>query len=604
MSSATAKKPPSLDTKILDNDVPFELRKHVLMHMIMDENPKSQQALAALLESAAKANGDTLVTKKLEEISELKKAMESGPYRMGTFIRLLPLPPAKNYNNSNGKHGAADGNQSVGPVRRALVRLEDGASAYTVVPDAKLAETLRLGDTVLIEAQGRILVDIDPFGAVSGEEARLERRIDADRVEVTLRDHERIVCLVAANLVQKLDAGEVEPGGWLLVCPRRNIAFDAVPRSDRLSHYRYLVNEPPPDVVVERDIGDPPPFLNKLTQHVLREMTDREKGRKYRLHPCKSVLLYGVSGSGKTLCIQAFWRRMYETIAQVTGVPIAKLPPRVLRLRASTVLSKWFGESERLIDKFFDEVEQVASETIIGADGKAYVAPTLVICEEADALGRARGHDGVHDRVQNTLLERLDMTRQKLRDQLVIFIFSTNLQQAADVAFLRRAASVSVCFGRLSRLGCANVLDKHLRDLPIHQNGDASQAAARQRVKTETMTWLFSPRGEDKGVVEFTFAGATQAEVRYRRDFLTGAVVQRAVQEAATEACDAELTGGREVGLSAAQLITAFDRQIRTLCDQLHPGNINHYVELPDGVRVANLRRIPQPPLLSVDVTR
>jgi hypothetical protein len=48
---------------------------------------------------------------------------------------------------------------------------------------------------------------------------------------------------------------------------------------------------------------------------------------------------------------------------------------------------------------------------------------------------------------------------------------------------------------------------------------------------------------EDKGLVEITFAGATQADLRYRRDFLTGAVVQRAVQEAATEAWQAEGTG-------------------------------------------------------------
>ena len=140
--------------------------------------------------------------------------------------------------------------------------------------------------------------------------------------------------------------------------------------------------------------------------------------------------------------------------------------------------------------------------------------------------------------------------------------------------------------------------------MPIYQNGEATPAEARRRLKNEVIPWLFSPHGEDKGLVEITFAGATQPDLRYRRDFLTGAVVQRAVQEAATEAWRAEGTGIGVNGLTAAQLIGAFDRQIRAICEQLQPGNVAHYVTLPDGVRVANVRRIPQPPLLSTDTTR
>src|SRR5207248_3195781 len=111
------------------------------------------------------------------------------------------------------------------------------------------------------------------------------------------------------------------------------------PREDELSHYRFLVKEPPPEVVVERDIGAPPAFLDEITEHVRMEMLTPHLGRRYRLRQSVMKLLTGVSGSGKTLCVQALWRRMYEVMNAVTGVPIEELPPRVLRLRMAQVLS-------------------------------------------------------------------------------------------------------------------------------------------------------------------------------------------------------------------------------------------------------------------------
>jgi hypothetical protein len=48
----------------------------------------------------------------------------------------------------------------------------------------------------------------------------------------------------------------------------------------------------------------------------------------------------------------------------------------------------------------------------------------------------------------------------------------------------------------------------------------------------------------------------------------------------------------------------AFDRQFRTLADQVNERNAGHYLELPDAVRVASVRRIPQPAILSIELER
>jgi hypothetical protein len=92
--------------------------------------------------------------------------------------------------------------------------------------------------------------------------------------------------------------------------------------------------------------------------------------------------------------------------------------------------------------------------------------------------------------------------------------------------------------------------------------------------------------------------------VKHRRDFLTGALVDRAVQEAAAEACRAEQMGCDRPGLTPAALKTALDRQVRSIVEQLHPHNVANHLDLPDGVRVVGVRRLDQPPVLPAELER
>ncbi|MCC6418805.1 MAG: hypothetical protein IT429_11270 [Gemmataceae bacterium] len=87
---------------------------------------------------------------------------------------------------------------------RARVVLQDGTAAFPVIPQQDLVERLRCGDTVLLEAQARALLFRNTGVSEVGEEARLERRIGPDRVEVTLRDIERAVFRASADLREQL----------------------------------------------------------------------------------------------------------------------------------------------------------------------------------------------------------------------------------------------------------------------------------------------------------------------------------------------------------------------------------------------------------------
>jgi hypothetical protein len=490
------------------------------------------------------------------------------------------------------------------PVPRARAALEDGGTVYPVVPNAELGQSLRRGELVLLDAQAKALLGRDGCGVPIGEEARFERRLDELRVEVVLRDHEPYVFLLSADLTEQLGSSEIPPGSRFLVDTRRRIAVDYIPPADGLSHFWYLVREPVPDVVAGRDIGCPPAYLDELVDHIRMCMLHPEMGAGYKLRAAQTKLLQGVSGSGKTLSIYAFWRKMYEVMSEVTGLPLDELPPRVLRLRTSDVYIKWFGDSERRLARFFNEVEQLADQTVTGADGVEYRAPVLAICEEFDALGRARGTgEPIGERVQATALERLDVNSPRMKDRLVVVLATTNVPHLVDPALVRRVGGTTESFGRLNRRGFMAVLEKHLRGLKLHA-GLGEPAQAERRTLHEVTDWLFSRNGHDPGQVEITYVGSTTADIKYRRDLITGALVDRAVQEAAREACRAEFHGCDEPGVTAKMIIDCLHRQIRSIVEQLNLYNIHNYVTIPDGARVGTVRRLDQPTVLPYELER
>jgi hypothetical protein len=47
--------------------------------------------------------------------------------------------------------------------------------------------------------------------------------------------------------------------------------------------------------------------------------------------------------------------------------------------------------------------------------------------------------------------------------------------------------------------------------------------------------------------------------------------------------------------MNAELLIGAFDDQIQAIVGQLTAHNAENYLDLPDGMRVGNVRRVPQP---------
>ncbi len=126
--------------------------------------------------------------------------------------------------------------------------------------------------------------------------------------------------------------------------------------------------------------------------------------------PWKGILLFGPPGCGKTLLAKAVASECEATFFNVS---------------AASIMSKWLGESERLVKTLFDQAREKQ--------------PSIVFFDEVDALTGTRGaneHDSVR-RVKTQLMQAVDGILSKKSDQLVV-IGATNLPQQLDIAMRRR----------------------------------------------------------------------------------------------------------------------------------------------------------------------
>lgn len=570
---------------LTDKNLSEAHRIAMLREFLGDDNPETIVVLRWVLKNLSHNSTEAVAEKKLTELNALLKELKEGPLRSAAFIQLSP-------EFSNG-------------VRRALVMLDDGTQAYTVVPDEQLASELKLGDPVVLSGQGNALLHRGPNWLRIGEVANLERVIDSRHVEVSLRNGaERAIFMVPQTMADDLAEEQLAPGASLIVNPRQSLVLAAVPDQDGYSHFRFLDRGSVPDVDVKRDIGSPPRAIAEVLDHVWMELNEPEIRRRYGLPRCMTKLFCGGSGTGKTLSINAIQSGIYQLTSDYTGVPVDQLPKRVFRIRQGQVLSMWYGESEKNWERAIDEAQQLAAEEFETPDGRKVRLPVLVVLEEIDGLGASRdGHDAVNNRVLTTVLQRLDPNRQDIKDNLIIVLATTNEPHLVDVALLRRLGGTIENFKRLNRRSFPVVFQKLTQARPPAALNGYSREEIWRRFSRDLTDYYFSENSPAPGLVEITYAGSTNPVIKHRRDFLTGALVDRAVQQAASEAAKAEKAGDGE-GITFEQLVRAFEGQLRGLVAQLRESNVGRFTDLPDGVRVASLRRLPQPKHLPFELLR
>ncbi|TLY28686.1 MAG: AAA family ATPase [Nitrospirae bacterium] len=169
------------------------------------------------------------------------------------------------------------------------------------------------------------------------------------------------------------------------------------------------------EIVVEipkvrwEDVGGLKEVRQTLYEMVEIPLKKPETFRRLGIRPPKGLLLYGAPGTGKTLVAKA--------VANQAGA-------NFLVAKGSSLLSKWYGESEKKIAEFFRRARQVA--------------PAVLFFDELDSLapirGRALGEPQVTERVVNQLLAEMDGLEEL---QGVFVLGATNRLDMIEPALLR-----------------------------------------------------------------------------------------------------------------------------------------------------------------------
>ena len=135
-----------------------------------------------------------------------------------------------------------------------------------------------------------------------------------------------------------------------------------------------------------------------------------------RLQPPRSILLHGPPGCGKTTLVHA--------AAQAVHAHLLVLP-------ASSVLSKFVGESERVLAQAFTELQAHTAQ------------PAILMLDELDTLFAARGSNAAHAAGHDRLLGQLLMEMNSFASSgQGLLIACTNRRSALDAALHRRFARV------------------------------------------------------------------------------------------------------------------------------------------------------------------
>jgi transitional endoplasmic reticulum ATPase len=184
------------------------------------------------------------------------------------------------------------------------------------------------------------------------------------------------------------------------------------------------------------DIGGLEAAKQELIEAVEWPLKFPEAFEAINTRPPKGVLLYGPPGTGKTLLAKAVATESEANFISIKGPEL---------------LSKYVGESERIVRETFRKARQAA--------------PAIIFFDEIDSIVPIRGgafDSGVTERVVSQILTELDGLEEL---KSVVVVAATNRPDMIDPALLRP--------GRLDRLIYIRPPDPREREMifSIHLNG-------------------------------------------------------------------------------------------------------------------------------------
>jgi len=319
----------------------------------------------------------------------------------------------------------------------ALVRMPNGRSPLLVKISKDVDKNLIKPGMWAYLSNKNILYDIaseEGISFFSGKTATVKSILNKHEILVSLNgdrefDDENDISngLVQVTLFNGI---QVSKGDKVLVDQAYSIAHQKITdNGKRLSDYNFIKNYLLEDdeYVLWEDVKGLSEQKESLERRLLRSFIRKLKTGNHSKKTPQGVLFSGPSGGGKTFLARAIVNRIIS-IAVESDIPL--VTDDFLFIKVKDVKNKFYGESERIINKIFEEASKIAKE-----EAKC----VIIFIDEIDSfLSGSRNSDYLNSSSadRSILGEFL-----KLMDDLpptVMVIGTTNSADILDFAIERR----------------------------------------------------------------------------------------------------------------------------------------------------------------------
>ncbi len=354
--------------------------------------------------------------------------------------------------------------------------------------------------------------------------------------------HPQTYAIVEGDMEKRLidcDKGvykKLKPGFQISVLPPTMEVLDVLPNLEVKS---LLLGEKPN--VKYTTIGGLMEAIERIKDVVVLPYQEAKLFAQISLEAPRGILLYGPPGCGKTLLVKAIATENDMTFFNVS---------------IADVLSKWVGESERIIKEIFRQAHEKK--------------PSIVFFDEIEALFTVRGMmdtSGVHKNIIAQILSEMDGLVE-LHD--VFVIGATNRADLVDPALLRPGRFDEIIeIPRPDRNAAEEILQIYLNeDLPVAATLEEQSGGHKEAVETLRRYVLDELYGENKWVKVKLDAEAKEAiKTVKRKDIISGAIIEAIVTTAKKNFVKRVITlkkpERKKEGLSLKDLEMAIDEECK-----------------------------------------
>ena len=349
---------------------------------------------------------------------------------------------------------------------------------------------------------------------------------------------------------QAVEETKIRSGDEVRVDPSGRIILEHFEKRENRDYFLEKV----PDLPWE-SVGGQKEAIKLIRETIEQPMLYPELFKQYNKKSVKGILLYGPPGCGKTLIGKATAHNLAKEYSKRQGKEVKEY---FMAISGPKILNMWVGETERMVREIFKTARERAKDGYL----------VFIFMDEAESILRTRS-SGRHFSMSNTVVPQFCAELDGLESlENVVLMLTSNRPDYIDPAVLRPGRiDRKVKVIRPDKDAALQIASIYLNpSLPIDPalvaKHGGEQDCGRKELVEGFVEDLWAKRKENEFLKVAYRTG--RSETLYRKDLVSGAIIEsivdRAKEKAIRRAIDA---GGETGGITAEDLKESLNEEFK-----------------------------------------